>query len=81
MTGEVTDTQEIAKRAGCSDRQVRMTITLAFLSPAIVKGAVEGTLPSGVGIAALSEMPWDWGKQLTNFQSPAFEARIFRMPR
>jgi len=64
VAGEVTATEAIAQRLGCSDRQVRMTLSPAFLSPAIVKGAVDGTLPSGVGVAGLTDLPLDWEKQV-----------------
>jgi hypothetical protein len=65
MAGEEPDTEAIAKRLDCSDRQVRMTLSLAFLSPTIVKAGVDGTLPNGVGVASVTDLPADWGKQLT----------------
>jgi hypothetical protein len=46
IAAEIADTQSIAKRECCSDRQVRMTLSLAFLSPTIVKAAIEGR-PAG----------------------------------
>jgi hypothetical protein len=39
------DVERIAKREGCSVRQVNMTISLAFLAPDLVKAAIEGRLP------------------------------------
>jgi site-specific DNA recombinase len=41
----------IAKRERCSIRKVNMTISLAFLAPDLVKVAVEGRLPHGMGVA------------------------------
>ena len=38
-------TESIAKRENCSVRKVNMTISLAFLSPALVKAAIDGRLP------------------------------------
>ena len=52
IDGRVTDTKEIADREGCSDRSIRMTLSLAFLSPSIVQAAVDGTLPQGSGVAS-----------------------------
>jgi site-specific DNA recombinase len=62
IDGGVTDTKEIADREGCSDRSIRMTLSLAFLSPSIVQAAVDGTLPHGSGVASLLELPADWQK-------------------
>jgi hypothetical protein len=41
-----------------------MTLSLAFLSPTIVKAAVEGALPGGLGVASLTELPGDWERQI-----------------
>jgi len=41
-----------------------MTLSLAFLSPALVKSAIDGTLPYGVGITQFIEPPLDWNDQL-----------------
>jgi hypothetical protein len=51
----------LAKREHCSLRQVTMTLSLAFLSPALIKAAVEGRLPRGV--AQLRELPPEWDRQ------------------
>jgi hypothetical protein len=40
-----------------------MTISLAFLAPSLVKAAVEGRLPRGVGVASLRELPSEWSRQ------------------
>jgi hypothetical protein len=37
---------DISKRETCSKRHVHMTISLAFLSPSLVKAAVDGQLPA-----------------------------------
>ncbi len=44
-------------------RQVNMTISLAFLAPNLVKAAVEGRLPRGIGIERLRDPPTEWGSQ------------------
>ena len=53
----------IAHREGCSPRRVTMTISLAFLSPALVKAALEGRLPRGIGVTRLCDMPAEWSRQ------------------
>jgi DNA invertase Pin-like site-specific DNA recombinase len=47
----------IAQRENCSVRKVNMTISLAFLAPDLVKAAIEGRLPHGMGITHLAAMP------------------------
>jgi site-specific DNA recombinase len=53
----------IALRESCSKRHVNMTISLAFLAPSLVKAAVEGRLPQGIGVARLFDAPVDWSRQ------------------
>ena len=55
--------EAIAAREACSKRHVHMTISLAFLAPALVKAAVEGRLPHGVGVARLFDAPVAWSSQ------------------
>jgi hypothetical protein len=40
-----------------------MTISLAFLAPNLVKAAVEGRLPQGIGVARLFDAPVTWSRQ------------------
>jgi len=47
----------------CSVRQVNMTISLAFLAPDLVRAAVEGRLPRGVGVERLRDAPSEWSGQ------------------
>jgi site-specific DNA recombinase len=54
---------DIAAREGCSKRHVSMTISLAFLAPRLVRAAVEGRLPHGVGVARLFDAPVEWARQ------------------
>jgi site-specific DNA recombinase len=56
-------TDSIAKRAACSVRKVNMTISLAFLAPDLVRAAIEGRLPHGLGITRLSDLPAEWTRQ------------------
>jgi DNA invertase Pin-like site-specific DNA recombinase len=53
----------IAAREACSKRHVNMTISLAFLAPSLVKAAVEGRLPHGIGVARLFDAPVAWSRQ------------------
>jgi hypothetical protein len=63
VTGTVADVEQIATREKCSVRQVNMTISLAFLSPTLVKAAIDGRLPRGIGIARLRDAPAEWSRQ------------------
>jgi len=45
IAAEIESTDEIASREGCSERSVRMTLSLASLSPQIIKAIIEGRLP------------------------------------
>jgi DNA invertase Pin-like site-specific DNA recombinase len=62
VSGKVRSTSEIAKREACSERSIRMTMGLAFLSPPIVKAAIDGSLPNGVGITQLNNAPINWNQ-------------------
>jgi hypothetical protein len=53
----------IASRQACSKRHVSMTISLAFLDPSLVKAAVNGQLPRGIGVARLFDAPVAWSRQ------------------
>jgi hypothetical protein len=63
VSGRVTTVVELCTREKCSVRQVNMTISLAFLAPNLVKAAVEGRLPRGVGIERLRDPPTEWSRQ------------------
>jgi site-specific DNA recombinase len=62
-SGSITQAEQIAAREQCSVRQVNLTISLAFLSPALVKAAVEGRLPRGIGIERLRDPDAEWTLQ------------------
>jgi hypothetical protein len=63
VDGSAKSIEEIAKREGCSPRKVNMTLSLALLAPEIVKAAIDGRLPRGVGISRLSDPPPSWREQ------------------
>ena len=61
----------IAKRENCSARKINMTISLAFLAPDLVKAAVDGRLPHGMGVARLTDLPAEWSRQYQILGVPA----------
>ncbi|WP_375458343.1 recombinase family protein [uncultured Enterovirga sp.] len=63
VSGRIANTDAIASREGCSERSVRMTLSLAFLSPEIVRTIVQGGLPRGIGLSQLAEQPASWHAQ------------------
>jgi site-specific DNA recombinase len=64
MKGGRDDIATIALREGKSERAVRTTLSLAFLAPDIVRGAIEGKLPRSVGVSDLTDLPLEWRAQL-----------------
>jgi site-specific DNA recombinase len=65
--------ESIASQEGKSERSIRMTLSLAFLAPEIVKAAVEGRLPRGFGLRRLVDLPMAWPDQwrALGLQAPA----------
>jgi site-specific DNA recombinase len=57
VSGRVATVAELCAREKCTVRQVNMTISLAFLAPNLVKAAVEGRLPRGIGVERLRDPP------------------------
>ena len=60
MAGSITDAKQLAMRERCTERQVNLTLSLAFLSPKLVKAAVEGRLPRGIDIERLRDPDPNW---------------------
>ena len=65
--------ESLASREDKSERSIRMTLSLAFLAPEIVKAAVEGRLPRGFGLKRLVDLPMAWPDQwrALGLQAPA----------
>jgi site-specific DNA recombinase len=63
ITNLSATTESIAERERCSARKINMTISLAFLAPDLVKAAVEGRLPHGMGVVRLCDLPAEWSRQ------------------
>jgi site-specific DNA recombinase len=55
--------ESIAAREKKTERSIRMTLSLSFLSPAIVKAAIEGRLSRGFGVKRLMDLPMRWSDQ------------------
>src|SRR5262249_44000042 len=53
----------LARAVALSQGPGDMTISLAFLAPDLVKAAVEGRLPRGIGVARLCDAPAEWSRQ------------------
>ncbi|MGB6537615.1 MAG: recombinase family protein, partial [Xanthobacteraceae bacterium] len=62
-TDSTATAESIAAREGCTTRKVNMTVSLAFLAPALVKAAIDSTLPHGMGVARLADLPAEWSEQ------------------
>ena len=71
VSGSTATAESIAKREGCNIRKVNMTTSLAFLAPDLVKAAIEGRLPRGMGVARLVDMPVEWSRQRQLLGLPA----------
>ena len=63
VSGRVTTVAQLCTREKCSVRQVNMAISFPFLAPNLVKAAVEGRLPRGIGIERLRDSPTEWSRQ------------------
>ena len=63
IEGTCTDIAALAYREKRTERSVRMTLSLAFLDPMLVKAAAEGRLPRGYGSSRLVDLPMHWPEQ------------------
>ena len=63
VSGEVGDTQILARRENRSKRSVHMHISLAFVAPDVIEALIEGKLPRGIGITKLVDLPPNWANQ------------------
>ncbi len=57
VKGSVADITELARLEKRTPRSIRMTLSLAFLDPALVEAACAGTLPRGYGVTRLMDLP------------------------
>src|SRR6185437_9953315 len=63
ITDPAASAESIAKREECSVRKVNQTLSLAFLAPDLVKAAIDGRLPHGMGVTRLADLPAEWSRQ------------------
>lgn len=63
ITQPAANAESVAKREKCSLRQVNMTISLAFLAPDLIRAAIDGRLPRGIGVTRLRDAPAQWSRQ------------------
>jgi site-specific DNA recombinase len=63
ITDPAANAENIAKREQCSVRKVNRTISLAFLAPDLVKAAIDGSLPHGMGVTRFADLPAEWSRQ------------------
>jgi site-specific DNA recombinase len=62
--GGVVSFAMLARREGKVERHIRLLLPLAFLSPRIVAGLLDGTAPANLTITALARaLPWSWAEQ------------------
>ncbi len=47
----------------CIIFKINKMISLAFLAPELVKAAIEGRLPHGMGVTRLFDLPAEWSRQ------------------
>jgi site-specific DNA recombinase len=63
-SGRVDSIQALARRDGRSERNIRMMLNLAFLSPDIIAAILDGGLPPTVNATDLAQgLPLDWVEQ------------------
>jgi site-specific DNA recombinase len=55
--------ESLAMREGKSERSIRMTVSLAFISPVLAEAAMEGRLPRGFSVKRLTDLPMLWSEQ------------------
>jgi hypothetical protein len=63
VAGKVADPDAIAVREERSKRSVQMMISLAFVAPDIIEAAIAGSIPRGIGLTRLMDLPPLWSEQ------------------
>ena len=65
--------ESLAVREGKSERSIRMTLSLAFVSSVLAEAAMEGRLPRGFCVKRLTDLPMLWSEQwrTIGLQAPA----------
>ena len=55
--------ESLAVREGKSERSIRMTLSLAFISSVLAEAAIGGRLPRGFCVKRLTDLPMLWSEQ------------------
>jgi hypothetical protein len=55
--------ESLAMREHKSERSIRMTMSLAFVSPVLAEAALEGRLPRGFSVKRLTDLAMLWSEQ------------------
>ena len=65
--------EALAAREGKTERSIRITLSLGFLSPTLAQAAIDGRLPRGFGVKRLMDLPMAWSDQWSTLglKSPA----------
>ena len=63
QTGRASSIDALAVREKRSPRSLMMTLSLAFLAPKIIQSIVDQSLPRGIGLSRLYDLPEDWRRQ------------------
>ena len=63
ISDPAASTESIAEREQSSIRNVNRTLSLAFLAPDLVRAAIEGRLPHGMGVTRFADLPAEWSRQ------------------
>jgi hypothetical protein len=62
--GRVGSFAVLARREGKAERHIRRLLPLAFFSPRIVSGLLDGTASADLTITTLARaLPWSWAEQ------------------
>jgi len=63
VSNRVKDVDALAQREHRSLRSTSMTLTLAFIAPALVQAIADGRIPRGIGVTRLFDLPSNWSQQ------------------
>jgi site-specific DNA recombinase len=68
----------LSNRERKSERSIRMTLSLAFLEPDLVKAAIDANLPRGFNTSRLADLPTLWAEQWSalGLEPPANDRRF-----
>jgi site-specific DNA recombinase len=70
IEGRAGSFAEIAKRESKVERHIRFLVPLAFVSPRIISGFIDGIAPARLGVTSLAKsLPWEWNSQETKIAS------------